>query len=364
MFYLPYKQRSVISRQRGAALIVALLVFAIASALMVGLQRDFTLQLQRGSNSFLQEQAWVYLEGAENLAAMGLRLDAAQDTTSDSPRDDLTELWAQEATPYPLDEQGWLLGSLEDLEGRFNLNGLVAGETAASDGESSALGTSNPSASNPSASNLGAPKLSVQQKQFIRLLQTLEDVEISVSEARVLTDAVIDFIDQNDAPRPDGAEAEAYRNLTPAYRPSNRPLASVSELRAVKGFTPEIYRALVPWVSVWPSEPSELNIHTAPITLLRTLNTDDQLEPLPLFDAQRLSDLRSAGEFSDLDTFLADPVFSGGVTDELRTILGETSDWFLLRAQVEIAGREQRLYSVLERDGQRVVSRYRSLGEL
>lgn len=352
MFYLPYKQRSVISRQRGAALIVALLVFAIASALMVGLQRDFTLQLQRGSNSFLQEQAWVYLEGAENLAAMGLRLDAAQDTTSDSPRDDLTELWAQEATPYPLDEQGWLLGSLEDLEGRFNLNGLVAGE-------SSALGSSN-----PSASTLGAPKLSVQQKQFIRLLQTLEDVEISVSEARVLTDAVIDFIDQNDAPRPDGAEAEAYRNLTPAYRPSNRPLASVSELRAVKGFTPEIYRALVPWVSVWPSEPSELNIHTAPITLLRTLNTDDQLEPLPLFDAQRLSDLRSAGEFSDLDTFLADPVFSGGVTDELRTILGETSDWFLLRAQVEIAGREQRLYSVLERDGQRVVSRFRSLGEL
>ena len=98
MFYLPYKQRSVISRQRGAALVVALLVFAIASALMVGLQRDFTLQLQRGSNSFLQEQAWVYLEGAENLAAMGLRLDAAQDTASDSPRDDLTELWAQEAT--------------------------------------------------------------------------------------------------------------------------------------------------------------------------------------------------------------------------------------------------------------------------
>ena len=356
MFCLPYKQREVIARQRGAALIVALLVFAIASALMVGLQRDFTLQLQRGSNSFLQEQAWVYLEGAENLAAMGLRLDAAQDSASDSPRDDLTELWAQEATPYPLDEQGWLLGSLEDLEGRFNLNGLVAGEAAVSEGErdSSALGSS----------NLSASKLSVQQKQFIRLLQTLEDVEIGVSEARALTDAVIDFIDRNDVPRPDGAEAEAYRNLMPAYRPSNRSLASVSELRAVKGFTPEIYQALAPWVSVWPSDSSKLNIHTAPITLLRSLNTDDQLEPLPLFDAQRLSELRSAGEFSDLDTFLADPAFSGGVSDELRTILGETSDWFLLRAQVEIAGRELRLYSVLERDGQRVVSRYRSLGEL
>ena len=44
-----HKLRHMGSRQRGVALIVALLVFAIAAALMVGLQRDFTLHMERGA---------------------------------------------------------------------------------------------------------------------------------------------------------------------------------------------------------------------------------------------------------------------------------------------------------------------------
>ena len=52
-------------RQQGAALIVALLVFAVAAALLVGLQREFTLHMQRGSNYFAMEQGWSYLLGAD-----------------------------------------------------------------------------------------------------------------------------------------------------------------------------------------------------------------------------------------------------------------------------------------------------------
>ena len=43
----------------GAALVVAMLVFALVSALMVGLQRDFTLTLQRGAHQLFSEQAWA-----------------------------------------------------------------------------------------------------------------------------------------------------------------------------------------------------------------------------------------------------------------------------------------------------------------
>ena len=39
--------------------------------------------MERGRNGFLQEQAWVYLQGAEHLAAMALRLDAQQDAVTD-----------------------------------------------------------------------------------------------------------------------------------------------------------------------------------------------------------------------------------------------------------------------------------------
>ena len=44
--------------QTGAALMVAMLVFALVAALMVGLQRDFMLILQRGSHQLFSEQAW------------------------------------------------------------------------------------------------------------------------------------------------------------------------------------------------------------------------------------------------------------------------------------------------------------------
>ncbi len=55
----------------------------------------------------------------------------------------------------------------------------------------------------------------------------------------------------------EGAEDEYYAAQTPAYRAANRPMSSVSELRAVAHMTPEIYRALLPWVTVWPQEPGD-----------------------------------------------------------------------------------------------------------
>ncbi|GIR90171.1 MAG: hypothetical protein CM15mP89_1760 [Gammaproteobacteria bacterium] len=54
-----------------------MLVFALVAALMVGLQRDFTLTLQRGTHQLFSEQAWAYLIGAEELAAWHCRQTVA-----------------------------------------------------------------------------------------------------------------------------------------------------------------------------------------------------------------------------------------------------------------------------------------------
>lgn len=367
-------------RQAGAALVVALLVFAIAAALMVGLQRDFTLAMQRGSNSLVNEQAWSYLLGAESLAELALLADTVTDAERAAPRDDLSELWAQEATPYPLEEGGLLAGQLEDLQGRFNLNNLLSDADRQRQGQSDnpqgngddsqdAPDTDSPegdSAGQPSDANpiAGRQVLSGAQKQFIRLLQALDGLEISLSMARELTDAIIDYTDSDDQARATGDEQEAYRNLEPPYRVSNRPFASVSELRAVAGITPEIYRALAPLVTVWPVQGGKLNIFTAPVTLLRSLNTDDRLDPLSASEAQLFVERRDLGEWEGADALLNDAVFSAGPTEQLRTLVGESSDWFLLRARVEIAARELQLYSVLYRNGQRISREFRTFGEL
>jgi general secretion pathway protein K len=101
--------------QRGAALIVAMLVFALVAALLVGLQRDFSLTLQRGTQQLFAEQAWAYLLGAEGLAQLALQADNREDALVDAPTDHLGELWAQPATPYPLDAGGEMRGQIEEL---------------------------------------------------------------------------------------------------------------------------------------------------------------------------------------------------------------------------------------------------------
>ncbi|MDP5054000.1 MAG: type II secretion system protein GspK, partial [Congregibacter sp.] len=90
--------------QSGVALVVALLVFAICAAVLVALQRDFDLSYRRALNSFVAEQSWAYLRGAEELAALALRMDYEADLGSERARDDLNEIWAQDPVPYALDE--------------------------------------------------------------------------------------------------------------------------------------------------------------------------------------------------------------------------------------------------------------------
>ena len=56
----PCKRSPGIRRQRGAALIVALLVFALCAALIAAMQGELTRVYQRGANLFLAEQGYAY----------------------------------------------------------------------------------------------------------------------------------------------------------------------------------------------------------------------------------------------------------------------------------------------------------------
>ena len=98
-------------------MVVAMLVFALVAALIVGLQRDFTLTLQRGTHQLFSEQAWAYLIGAEELAALALQADSRADARAEVATDHLGELWAQPPTPYPLDAGGWMSGRVDEWVG-------------------------------------------------------------------------------------------------------------------------------------------------------------------------------------------------------------------------------------------------------
>lgn len=55
-----------------------------------------------------------------------------------------------------------------------------------------------------------------------------------------LTDALLDFVDDDDVPRPEGAEQEYYNALPQPYRIHNGPLSTVEQLLLVRGFTPAV----------------------------------------------------------------------------------------------------------------------------
>ena len=348
--------------QTGAALVIALLVFALSAALMVGVQRDFSLQLQRSTNTFFAEQGWSFLLGAESLAELALRLDADEDGLSDAPVDSLLEIWAQPQAPFPLDGIGFLSGDISDLQGRFNLNGLV--EIPRQPGSRNPDEQEQDPAQVADGSSDESKRFNAQQRVFLRLLLSIEEAELNRGEAIRIVERVSDFIDADRNPRMDGAESEVYLTSAFPYRPPNRPLASVSELRAVDGITPELYRLLAPYLTVWPVEGSKVNILTASPQLLGALSGDDAFEPLAPQEVARIIELRAEGMITDVDTYLSDALFTNATTTELRNLIDVKSDWFLLDARVEIAGRERRLSSVLNRQGRAVSVKHRTEGEL
>jgi DNA uptake protein ComE-like DNA-binding protein len=55
-----------------------------------------------------------------------------------------------------------------------------------------------------------------------------------------IANSILDWIDPDDDPRPNGAENDYYESLTPPYRCKNGPLDTLEELLLVKGVTPQL----------------------------------------------------------------------------------------------------------------------------
>jgi general secretion pathway protein K len=122
----------------------------------------------------------------------------------------------------------------------------------------------------------------------------------------------------------------------------------------VANVTPELYQALLPLVTVWPENGLRINIHTAPREVLRALNVDDNLDPLPLAEGDELCRQRSETGFESADAFLQGPQFAGALNAGVSGLIGESSAYFLLLSRVEIADREQQMYSVLRRQQRQI----------
>lgn len=305
-------------RQRGVALITAVLIVALATILATQIGFDSALEQRRSSTTLLLDQAFLVGLGAEAWAASYLK-----DDRENSEQDHLGERWATPIPPIPI-EGGTIEGFIEDMQGRFNLNELVTAEGAVS----------------PEG-----------LREFQNLLAALE---LESKWAGILAD----WLDSDTQPSfPDGAEDDLYTSQAPPYRAANGPITSVSELLALPGFDLERYRRLRPYVSALPIG-TRINLCTAPGAVIDALSDGTKEFSVDPESLARQREERCFPTSEDLRAAFGDDAFN-----RIAGRVEEKSSFFRLTALVSIGTTQMSLYSLLQRDTSGVVRPVlRSLG--
>lgn len=314
-------------QQRGIAVLTAMLVVAIATILAVELLWGTSLDLRRAQNMLERDQAIQIARGMEILAAELLRDDA-----ENSDFDNLNERWAEEYG-FPF-EGGNVVGRLDDMQGRFNLNSLI---------------------------NREGNRDERAAAQFRRLIERA-GAEIDDVDPAGIVDAVVDWLDPNQLPDGiGGAEDGVYTNRTPPHRAANFWMTSPSELLAVAGMTPDLYDALAQLLSALPpgAEVTAININTASAEVLRSLSeevSDSDIETW--LESRDLSPFETVEEFQDtaanvFPTEDPDNIEEAKAAAAAKPVdLTVNSDWFVLTAVVSIGTTRLSMYSLLDRSNQ------------
>ncbi len=299
---------SSVYRCRGIALLTTLLVVSIASIIAVSLVKRQWVDIRKTQNTLLLEQSWLYAQGVEAWAMGRLEVDNKKNKI-DSTQDG----WSQPIKPTQV-TGGELAATVTDVQGKLNINGLLASGTLAKK----------------------------QQDRFRRLL-------VALDLNPELADAVLDWLDADSEARyPEGAEETFYTSKTPAYRPPNQAIVDISELRLVKGFTEAIYSKLAPHIAALPPN-TKINVNTATEWVLRSLGAG-----LTSQDAQAIIETRDETPFEEITTFLQHPALAGIAIDGEGLSLA--SDYFIVKSSVRVGSLSMRYQSIIQRENQAKIS--------
>ena len=236
-------------RERGLAVVTALLVVAVAAsaaALMLSQQ-----------SAMLDQTAMVATRAQADAYALA-GIDWARGVLAEDQRkgavDSLDEGWAQPIAALPV-ERAVVSGLIVDEQGKFNLNNLKA----------------------PSGQDL---------RIFRTLLNSLG------LPAEELLQAVQGWVG------PEGAESAYYLSLPRPYRAANREFAQVDELYRVRGFDAATVAKLRPFVTALPGLRA-INVNTAPDAVLMAIGaTSGQVAEIKAWRAN--TPFKQVSEFTNL----------------------------------------------------------------
>lgn len=284
-------------RQRGMAVIAALLVVVAASAMAVSfIERQGVLAGILITEADRSQATWM-LRGGLDWSRVVLRMDA-----EDSPTTRADGIWAQPVIGLPVGraedpDNALFSGQIEDEQSKYNLRNLAA-------------------------------RARIDPQAVRGLERLLESLAIDPVLAMRM------------------AQRVAAAQFGEGVEPGAVGLRGVDDLRALPGFTPQIIETLQPYVTVLP-EATAINVNTASAEVLGAV-----IDGLGLAGARALLVERDRGVwFASRGDFLNR---AGQLKPEVLERIEVGSHWFRVTGEVTVGNTMVSLQALLRRSDQGV----------
>jgi general secretion pathway protein K len=345
-------------RQRGVAVITALLLTTLAISIVASLFWQQQVQVRSMENQRLQLQTKWILRGALDWANLVLRQDAMDNTRYTS----LDQVWATPLADTRLDQyierervQGenfdaTLSGNVVDATSRYNLNNLARG---------------------------GQP-LGDQVELFGRLLKNLQlnpALAKTVAQFVAAAQAPVQVAAGGQSPRGGGGGGDGMQDPNLGGNPppddtrggggggggqgggaqpgtanpqgqrgtATMKLVQLEDLLAVPGFTPAMIDQLRPFAMVLPASNTTINVNTAPAEVLSALAPE-----FSVMQANSLVEYRKHAPWTSVALFAAQARVDENALEQIASV---RSDWFLVQSHIKLDRATLNVEALVSRTG-------------
>ena len=345
-------------RQRGVAVITALLLTTLAISIVASLFWQQQVQVRSMENQRLHLQTRWILRGALDWSTLVLRQDAYTNRYTA-----LTQVWATPLAETRLDQyiereriegevfDASLSGNIVDATSRYNLRNLASGTAidAAQLAIFQRLLTTlqiNPALAKTAANLIAASQPVVVAAGAVDPItgQEIGGQEKDATEKDASDNANPDPAAQAGQPGVSGGDpADPTQAATiPVVRTGlGTPIKflEVEDLLAVRGFTPEMLEKLRPYVIVLP-ERTPINVNTAPAEVLAAV-----IPNFSLSEANALLARRRNVPWDDIAKFQTDIPGRTLVPDSVSV----KSSWFLVNSRIRLDRATLNAQSLIQR---------------
>ena len=298
-----------VKRQKGAALIMALLLVAIVSAIATGLFYRQRILVQSATAQSFSTQAYA----DANYAVFWAQKRLQQRYQANKKQQQLAIIWPLQLTKTVLRSGNQITATLTPANGLFNINNLAQG-------------------------------VSAYLTTFAQLIQQV-DANIDSNTAKNIALSTQQFMLP---PQKGNVQVDPYQKAVPPYRASQHMMSSASEVRLVSGMTKTLYLALRPYLIALPNKNVPINVNAAPKMIMAALlNNQSAAQDV-------ISERNQQQGFSSTDKFLSLPVVQDNQMKDNpldKQITTKFPQYYLLRVMVKHGKLKYNVVSLLQYSG-------------